>query len=730
MAEEEETFDVPAYGVAGSTGNRSGRTGTSSYGDIEQARRADSLSAGGGSSVDRLRRAGAGGDEDDDARSIVSDMDSDVSGRGKKPVAGKRSSVLPGGLESDVTAGALRRAGAGAGAAGLDDLGLDLGGDDYGLGDVMGLNGAAGSGAADVDDVANRRDIYAGDEGAYAGYGDYDGGMVADRDVEMGEGGVGAAVPGTPSGFRGGAADDSQASSDLGLMTAGELAAARAAAAAADAEAAAAARKEREAARKAKAEAKKAAAQKGVKGASSSSSRLQDSVTILSSDVIKDWLRDTAPITDAAAAAPPSQLALAAHLTSQANKRYAELFADAAPDAAATSGGKGGKKSGGGAVTSVSGLFPGLGPLTSSLALLDMVDEADAALLASGRRGGARRRALASKPSTGGGQLSGPDNEALLTLPPPQVDLDVETELMGLTSLISPLGPAGAGALAGMAPSALRLMLAQGAGRVRFPQVPSTEEEEGAGKQRSAEEEEAALEAAAADVDDVAGRRDIYAGDEGAYAGYGDYDGGMVADRDFDLGAAVDAELAAEGMTSGGAGAGGAELDRYIDGGVITPGGGSAADGTPASGAGSGITLSKSRLELASAGEGAGAGEDTAIVAGSGSTATPGSEGGASAARTPAAAATASSTTLVGKEKWHATTVQMLLVLAGEMTGPALPVAGKKRKGKAAEAEEGGAAGVQQQYDLRSLDVGKGSTAEPLSFLDLAAGEAGSKRFG
>ena len=76
------------------------------------------------------------------------------------------------------------------------------------------------------------------------------------------------------------------------------------------------------------------------------------------------------------------------------------------------------------------------------------------------------------------------------------------------------------------------------------------------------------------------------------------------------------------------------------------------------------------------------------------------------------------------REKWHATTVQMMLVLAGEMTSPATlgssgkAAAGKKRKSRGGEGEEGGS----EEFDLSVLDAGKGSTSEPISFTELAAG--------
>jgi Conserved region of Rad21 / Rec8 like protein len=68
---------------------------------------------------------------------------------------------------------------------------------------------------------------------------------------------------------------------------------------------------------------------------------------------------------------------------------------------------------------------------------------------------------------------------------------------------------------------------------------------------------------------------------------------------------------------------------------------------------------------------------------------------------------------VVDGEKWHASTIKMLQVLAQEMTGPSLPVQTKKRKATAPNTP---------QYDFSDLNIGKGSASDPISFSELSSG--------
>lgn len=713
-----DTFDVPGLGDHASAGrSTAGRSGASSYGDIERARRADSVA----SSADRLR-AGAGMDLDaDDRGSVVSDMDSDARGRVAK---GRKSSLMPeGGL---ALASGGRKAGA-AGTTGVDDLGLGGGdADDYGLGGIMGLSG----GDMMMGDPGMVGDGQGGDYDGGGGYDygrDYDGGDAgAVGEMDMG---VAPRTPGLGRAFGAGAALEGEegdvdmsggSGSAMGLLTDSQLEQARAGAAADDAVRAAAARKEREASRKVKADKRKAEAAAAAKGASAASggSRLAEASTILPSETIKEWLRDAGPITRPRTPRGP---AMGAQLAAASNRYFTSVF-----DAEASGEGKARRKKAGAASTSssVASLFPSLGPIATSLALLDVLDEAADASTASAA-GPHTRAALAAASRSGGG---GPDGDALLLTSPSYVPVDAEGRFAGMTALAGGVAGAlssGFAAVAACDPAALRVLLAHGSSRVAYPKKTQPAEEGAAAKgsqaqQLQEEEEQQQQEGDPGMVGDGQG------GDYDAGGGY-DYgrdfdagDAGAVGDMDLGTAVAVDLDVAGEGLLN---------ADGGIDGDVKGPGSAPSSVGrlstqSPAAGAalaagspGSGRpSLLEAAMDEAAPG--------SALATGAGTPARGGMEEEEAAAEAAAAAGTPASGGVVSGAKWHATTVQMLLVLVGEMTSPALLRAGsKKRKSRGGGEEEAEEPGVKPVYDLSLLTSGKGTAGDPISFNELAAGE-------
>ena len=420
--------------------------------------------------------------------------------------------------------------------------------------DVDAGAGYAGAASGEEDDVANRRDIYAGDEGAYAGYGDYDGGMVADRDAAAageGEGGAGAVGASTRRSSRLASSSSSSAANseggDGGEDDEDPEAAARAA----------------------------------------SDPWLQLDPDACDPSSVKPYkkgrtymvLRDPGSIAKlgvyGAAALALQQAATEAANTSSSGAKGSSSAAAAARDARAL-------------MTKAKALAAKAAALRASAPLLPFPSPSNHAsaasyssALAGGRGTPAAALALAAATETINHSLGASIFRSQQSTSSSNESSSAEGRqqlLLSSSSFFSlPLTPASLASNIPLFPEAEPLYRNQRAAAAKARLV---------AHRRSSSRSKAAqqsLEAAIAggayglggggedddnndvtvaagrtdvrsgnaidqpDEDDVASRRDIYAGDEGAYAGYGDYDGGLVADRD-----AADADGVASDAASGG----------------------------------------------------------------------------------------------------------------------------------------------------------------------------------